>query len=133
VLAAFLLAFTAPAAFAEGRCGEHPWCNTALSPEERATAVAWINEKTKNDTCPVCGTNSWALGEHLLQGTAFRPGGVFLGGPFYPQVFIVCLNCGYTRQFIASHIGIDPQRVIPLPQAPAVQADPTNRGDRNVG
>src|SRR5437660_4236855 len=39
VLAAFLLAFTAPAAFAEGRCGEHPWCNTALSPEERATLL----------------------------------------------------------------------------------------------
>src|SRR5438309_257879 len=36
VLAAFLLAFTAPASHAEGRCGEHPWCVTSLSPEERA-------------------------------------------------------------------------------------------------
>src|ERR1700741_297099 len=39
VLAAFLLALSAPSAFAEGRCGEHPWCNTALSPQQRATLL----------------------------------------------------------------------------------------------
>ena len=34
VLALFSL-LTAPA-FAAGRCGDHPWCNTSLSPDERA-------------------------------------------------------------------------------------------------
>src|SRR4051794_15350670 len=35
-VAAFGLAAAAPAAQAAGRCGEHPWCNTALSPDARA-------------------------------------------------------------------------------------------------
>ena len=29
----------ASAAVAEGRCGEHPWCNTSLPAEERATLL----------------------------------------------------------------------------------------------
>src|ERR1700730_1352935 len=28
-----------PASYAEGRCGEHPWCNTSLSADERATGL----------------------------------------------------------------------------------------------
>src|SRR5882757_7317082 len=28
-----------PAAFAAGRCGDHPWCNTSLSPDQRATLL----------------------------------------------------------------------------------------------
>ena len=35
-LAVLALGTLAPSAFAEGRCGEHPWCNTALSPTQRA-------------------------------------------------------------------------------------------------
>jgi beta-glucosidase len=42
VLATVLLAtasLLAPAAQAEGRCGSHPWCDTSLSPTERATLL----------------------------------------------------------------------------------------------
>jgi beta-glucosidase len=35
VIATTLMAL-APAASAQGRCGDHPWCNTALSPTQRA-------------------------------------------------------------------------------------------------
>jgi beta-glucosidase len=35
-LAVLLIAITASAASAEGRCGSYPWCNTALSPSARA-------------------------------------------------------------------------------------------------
>src|SRR5258708_32240348 len=31
--------FAAPAAFAAGRCGNHPWCDTSLSPAARATLL----------------------------------------------------------------------------------------------
>ena len=35
--AALVLSLAAPGlAGAAGRCGDHPWCNTALSPDERA-------------------------------------------------------------------------------------------------
>ena len=36
LVAALALAVTPGAAFAAGRCGTHPWCDTSLSPERRA-------------------------------------------------------------------------------------------------
>jgi beta-glucosidase len=38
-LALACAAVLAPASYAEGRCGEHPWCNTSLSAEERANLL----------------------------------------------------------------------------------------------
>jgi beta-glucosidase len=37
--AATAAAILAPAASAAGRCGNHPWCNTSLGPEARATLL----------------------------------------------------------------------------------------------
>jgi beta-glucosidase len=40
LLALLVLGAMVPAiAHAEGRCGSHPWCNTALSPDQRATLL----------------------------------------------------------------------------------------------
>jgi beta-glucosidase len=36
LLTAMIAVAAAPRALAEGRCGTHPWCNTALSPTARA-------------------------------------------------------------------------------------------------
>jgi beta-glucosidase len=37
--ASVLIALAAPAAGAAGRCGQHPWCDTTLSPDRRAELV----------------------------------------------------------------------------------------------
>lgn len=38
-LAALAVGWLAPPALAAGRCGEHPWCNTSLTPSERAALL----------------------------------------------------------------------------------------------
>ena len=73
-----------------------------LSQKEIAKIANWLNEKGKNHLCPVCHTNQWHVGEHLLNALVYHPGGALvLRGPTYPSVFIVCQNCYYTRQFMA--------------------------------
>ena len=82
-----------------------------LTDEEREKAVAWLNEKTKNYECPVCGTNNWAIGQHIIQEDIYRGGNVIVGGSVYPTVFVVCTNCAYVRHFMAIQMGvIDPKR-----------------------
>ncbi len=72
-----------------------------LTAAEKATVSAWLNTKGKNHNCPVCATNVWSIGDHLLFGMPFYGGGLRVGGAAYPQVFLVCTNCAYTRHFMA--------------------------------
>ncbi len=46
-----LVALSSPAARAEGRCGSHSWCDTTLSPEQRATLL--LDAMTQSDNVGV--------------------------------------------------------------------------------
>ena len=59
---------------------------------------------TEPDTCPVCGSNTWDIGdltEMPLRVVAMDLG--LQGKPVYVYVPVACLKCGYTRFF---HSGI---------------------------
>ena len=78
-----------------------------LTDKERDKFVAWLNGKGKSHKCPVCEENDWGIGPNFIQGLIYHPnGGVSIGGPSYPQAFIVCNNCAYTRTFMAVQIGL---------------------------
>ena len=83
-----------------------PDSNGALTNEERKKIENWMNEKGKTHKCPVCDKNEWAVGAHLLQASIYTPETTILGGPSYPLAFIVCINCAYTRKFMAVEIGL---------------------------
>lgn len=75
-----------------------------LTPEEKQKIIGWLNEKGKNHACPVCQENSWTLGEYLLGGMTYQGGSLVLGGVHYPQFFLTCSNCFFTRQFMATPV-----------------------------
>ena len=79
-----------------------------LTPADQEKFKKWLNDKTKNHSCPVCNSNNWALGEHLLSGMVYSGGNLIVGGPAYPLAFIVCNVCSHTRQFMAVPIGLLP-------------------------
>lgn len=68
---------------------------------EREKIVGWLTQKGKNHNCPFCLTNNWALGDHLLSGMVFYGGNFVVGSSSYPQFFLICSNCSYTRHFMA--------------------------------
>lgn len=78
-----------------------PGDDGVLTPAEKQTISKWLNEKSRNYFCPVCNSNNWAIGDHLLSGMVYHGGGLIIGGASYPQFFLVCQNCAYTRNFMA--------------------------------
>lgn len=83
-----------------------------LTPQEKQRVIDWLHRKgTTTQQCPVCGTNAWTVGDHLLNGMVHHGGGnVILGGASYPMAFVVCNNCAYTRHFMAVPMGVlDPK------------------------
>ena len=77
-----------------------------LTVVEKQMVAAWLSEKSRNNSCPVCSTSSWSVGGHLLSGKIYRGGNLAFGGPTYPMAFIVCTNCAYVREFMAVQIGL---------------------------
>jgi len=77
-----------------------------LTATEKQLIAAWLSTKSKNNACPVCSERSWSIGGHLISGKIYRGGNLSFGGPTYPQAFIVCTNCAYTRYFMAVQIGL---------------------------
>jgi beta-glucosidase len=67
---------SSPAAHAEGRCGSHPWCDTTLSPEQRATLL--VKAMTQSDKVGVLtGREAADVGMPAIKWTdgAVGPGG----------------------------------------------------------
>ena len=87
---------------------EAPVDPSALSKSDRDKIVEWLRSKTKSGTCPVCQTQRWTVGAHLLHGQIATPGGgIIFGGGNYPLAFVVCDNCFYVRTFMAVPLELD--------------------------
>jgi hypothetical protein len=66
----------------------------------------WTGRWNEPVTCPVCKTNDWGVGEHVVllsrhANDAFRP-----GTPAYMMITVGCKTCAHTMLFNAVHIGI---------------------------
>ena len=79
-----------------------------LSESDSQKILAWLKDKTKTPKCPVCHSQRWTVGPHLLHGQIYNPAGAFIiGGSSYPQAVVVCDNCFYVRTFMAVPLGLD--------------------------
>lgn len=78
----------------------------ALTEEQKSVFEMWLKDKWKTDSaCPICTANNWISGDHFVTPILYEPGGgISIGGLSYPQVFIICSNCGHTHYFNAMMI-----------------------------
>ena len=79
-----------------------------LTQEHRDKFEAWINSKSALiGKCPVCTQRSWTVLEHFVELPIYRGGGVMVaGGATYPNIGLVCTNCGNTQLMNAALSGI---------------------------
>jgi hypothetical protein len=92
-----------------------------LTPDEKKQAVQWVESHQNGDlTCPICKTAKWTIQEHLVSLNVFVPGGLPTRGPKYPQIQLVCDNCGFTLLVNAVRAGMKLAGFMPvnLPQLP---------------
>lgn len=67
----------------------------------------WLAEKHVGlPHCPVSQDGNWALADHVVELRRYEKGSLYVGGPVYPMVMVVCKTCGYTMFFNAVLIGL---------------------------
>lgn len=72
------------------------------SPEWKAKFVEFINAKVKEaGRCPECKELAITVADQIVSPIRLEGGNFQLGGPIYPQIMLVCTNCGNTRYFNA--------------------------------
>ena len=76
-----------------------------LTQEEKKEIAGWISKRAPDLKCSVCGQKHFVLADHVIAGFIHSGGGLALGGATYPQVMVICTNCGHTIQFNAVVIG----------------------------
>lgn len=80
--------------------------NGKLSESDKRQIANWLNERARSNHCPSCGSNNWSMGDDLFNLMPYTGGGMIIGGPTYPVVFLVCNHCAYVRQYMAMPMGI---------------------------
>ena len=75
-----------------------------LTQEEKGAAGRWLKDHWKGSSaCAVCHANNWSVCDHLVAPVKTTDkGGVVIGGAVYPQVMVICMDCGNTLFFNAA-------------------------------
>jgi predicted nucleic-acid-binding Zn-ribbon protein len=82
-----------------------PDVNGVLTPAERVVIDIWMKRNWKMGICPVCQNQNWVLADHVVTPIFYSQVGITQGAG-YPQLMIICKNCGYTLYINASIVGI---------------------------
>ncbi len=77
-----------------------------MDEDTKKRAVAWIEEKKSIRTCDCCGQNSWTLSEDIVTTPLLTGDRMVFGGKSYPNVMLICNNCGNTKFFNAVKMGL---------------------------
>lgn len=91
-----------------------------LSAEEIQKIMAWLAQypKAANAICPMCDSQDWIIGDHLVQPVTQGRQGTIFGGVAYPQVMLISNPCGFTRLVNAVVMGVVPGITLPPHQKP---------------
>lgn len=61
--------------------------------------IKFINNKWRNQLCPMCGQRVWNVSDKIFEIREFNDGNMVIGGPdssIMPVIPITCNNCGNT-------------------------------------
>jgi hypothetical protein len=79
-----------------------------LSTSEKDNIQTKINELWRGGAknCPICGSNHWILGDHVVESPIITEGARGFGAGAYPSVMLISKPCGYTIYFNAVILGV---------------------------
>ena len=69
--------------------------------EKQKKAMEWFENKWPEErrTCEICLQKTWTLAQDVVMPITYNNKGFQLGGPSYPQIMLICKNCGNTKYF----------------------------------
>lgn len=80
-----------------------------LTPSQIKAAQEWIESRCQkfSSECPLCKNTEWILTEYFVELRIMTPGINVIGGlPSFPQLQIICANCGCTQLINAIVSGV---------------------------
>jgi hypothetical protein len=77
-------------------------------------------------TCPVCKTEEWTLGSHVLNFQRHAADATAPGSQTYPHIAVACKTCAHTMFFNAVNVGV--AAAWAPPQSQGVVANPFSPG-----
>ena len=79
-----------------------------LTDEEKAQVVTWLESRWAGGlACSVCNSRQWSVADHMIAPLLMDGKSTILAtGPVYPQVMVICTNCGHTLYFNAPMMGL---------------------------
>lgn len=81
--------------------------NRTLSVENEKKVATWIDTKCSKMICEGCGTRRWSTTKDVVVPIPLKDNSLLLGGGnSYPQVQVVCMNCGNTKYFNTVVMGL---------------------------
>ncbi len=86
--------------------------------QENALKLLTDKWKEENRKCDICCSQTWTIAEDLVMPMPFSGKNLNLSGPSYPQIMVICTNCGNTEFLNAVILGIE-----------APEDKPTERND----
>ncbi len=66
--------------------------------EMKKKVIEWIQAKNALKQCECCGANAWFMSDQVVSPVIYA-GSMVVGGTAFPQVMLVCKNCGNTKYF----------------------------------
>jgi predicted nucleic-acid-binding Zn-ribbon protein len=69
------------------------------------TVTSWMNAKSLEFKCPVCGSEEYQASENLIRISSLGPG-LHWGEPFQ-RAYIYCAECGHTMFFNAEKLPLE--------------------------
>lgn len=64
--------------------------------------INWLEQKWPAFVrrCEICNAvNQWSISEDIVSPIIFKNNGFNLGDKAYPQIMVICSNCGNTKYF----------------------------------
>jgi hypothetical protein len=88
---------------------EKPEKPGAMTEDQSRAAIAWINSRWSNQSCPFHGPTKWGIDTQFTWTPASgAPGSLMIGGPVFPFFVVTCAVCGYTVFVNAIRSGVLP-------------------------
>ena len=80
----------------------------AMNPAKIEKIVAQLSTRAPNSgACQVCKNGRYTIAPHLVTPLINQEEGLLMGGPSYPQVMLICGNCGHTRYHNVIALGVE--------------------------
>ena len=83
-----------------------PGIDGKLTADDTSRVFSYFERTMPKAKCPLCANEDFGLAEHIVEFKPFSGGAVFVGGPSYPALLLICKTCGHMSPISSNMVGL---------------------------